>query len=359
MAGMKLDPLEKAAKQHFGVTDDLRETGYILSDGTFLDLSGRHEAIGYVRKGDRFVAKRGDDYLARQRSVDHRQLPATITDKLGKDSGSESMLAFMEKTGVLRVMPGVGFGVTNMPTVESIIAFMNGWKQAYKTDSVVVDILHTEGYTEDTQDITEPSVDKIVEFLDAHFSSPSMGATARRLEFFSDCVNWPRDQVDDLSDMIHVGKDITRATFLKSVNPDEMRDLEKQLGYERDPRRGLTMAKDYHVAYYKSTLRGCPAVYFVWSAIEHVFTDLACVAARPDAQEEPMGMSGGKTFTLVEQATKEAPFRDIPEDHHVFRGIERIVDGPSHHSKLAVGEKMTVQIRSAGKAGVYNIWRTA
>lgn len=66
-----------------------------------------------------------------------------------------------------------------------------------------------------------------------------------------------------------------------------------------------------------------------------------------------------KTFTLVEQVTKEAPFRDIPEDHAVFRGIERIVDGPSHHSKLAVGEKMTVQIRAAGKAGVYSIWRTA
>lgn len=181
---------------------------------------------------------------------------------------------------------------------------------------------------------------------------------AKRLEFFSDCVSWPEGQVDDLSAMIRAGRDITRATFLKSVNPEEMKQLERQLGYERDPRRGLTMANDYHVGYYRSVLRGCPAVYFVWSAIEHVFTDLTCAMARPN--QEGTEMSGStKTFTLVEQSTKEAPYRDIPEDHAVFHGVERVVDGPSHHGKLAVGEKMTVQIRSAGRAGLYSIWRTA
>jgi hypothetical protein len=281
----------------------------------------------------------------------------------------------------------------------------------------------------------------------------------QRLGFFSDCVHWPESQVDDLNAMISAGQEITRETFLKNVDPEEMRQLEEQLGYERDPRKGLTMKKDWAVSYYRSTVRGCPAVYFVWSAIEHVFTDLACI--RPPAatyfyhvttvlswqqiqrdqgfraadgvcgpgvylwdsideatqnQEDESsiiirvegdgpvpcsealgrfpeeegdrayyehvfvvpakagsiwrprvmklmggaGLSGAprKTFTIVEQATKEAPFRDIPEDHPVFRGVERIVDGPSHHSKLAVGEKMTVQIRAAGKAGVYSIWRT-
>jgi hypothetical protein len=287
---------------------------------------------------------------------------------------------------------------------------------------------------------------------------------AQRLSFFSDCVHWPEGQVDDLSAMIDAGQEITRATFLKSVDLQEMRDLEQQLGYERDPRKGLTMKKDWAVSYYRSTVRGCPAVYFVWSAIEHVFTDLACIRpptamgavatyfyhvttlhawkqiqrdrgfraddgvcgpgvylwdsideATQNQEDESsiiirvegdgpvpcsealgrfpeeegdrayyehvfvvpakagsiwrpramklmggIGLSGTpqKTFTIVEQATKEAPFRDIPEDHHVFRGVERIVDGPSHHSKLAVGEKMTVQIRAAGKAGVYSIWRT-
>jgi hypothetical protein len=330
-----------------------------------------------------------------------------------------------------------------------------------------------------------------------------------KLQFFSDCVSWPLDQVDDLSAMIRDGKEISRSTFLKSVNPEEMRDLERQMGYERDPRKGLTMAKDWAVAYYRSTVRGCPAVYFVWSAIEHVFTDLACLRppmmgaagnvapvlyhgtmkehlpaileqgiARgegwggantsgaflsgspegalywakiayqrergekvepdrfnrvhgheadqllavvtvqvpddqvdrlkadeeqfedvgadfspddwrqslekigdvrfegeippawirdvipPSAIEKGAKMSGQdpappKTFTLVEQSTKEAPFRDIQEGHPVLRAVERVLDGPSHYRELEVGQKMTVRIRASGTSGVYSIWRTA
>jgi len=328
-----------------------------------------------------------------------------------------------------------------------------------------------------------------------------------KLRFFSDCVHWPEDQVDDLKAMIDASETISRATFLKSVDPAEMQNLEQQLGYERDPRKGLTMAKDWAVSYYRSTLLGCPAVYFVWSAIEHVFTDLACI--RQPAQEEAAavpilfhgtlkksvpeilknGISKGegwggantsgaflaktpggalywakiayqrehgerleeyhfdrdhgkdadellavlavqipddqvgrlradeeqfedmgadfpvddwrqslekigdvrfegeipsawilevippskvqrgpemagteapqKTFTLVEQSTKEAPFRDIPEGHPVLRAVERVLDGPSHYSELEVDQKMTVRIRASGTSGVYSIWRTA
>lgn len=358
---MKLHPLEKAAKHYFGVTSDLRETGYILSDGTFLDLSGRHEAEGYVRKGDRFVAKR-DDYLARQRYTDHRQLPEAVTDKLKGGSGSENMLAFMQETDVLRVMPGVGFAVTRMPTIESIAAFMEGWRRAYRTDSVVVEILHPlEGHTVDTQEITDPTVDKIVEFLQDHFDSPSMGSPAQRLRFFSDCVNWPDDQVEDLKEMIYVGQEISRAVFLRSVDLEEMKELEQRLGYERDPRKGLTMAKDWCVSYYRSTLRGCPAVYFKWSAIEHVFTDLECLqrSGGEGSVAGPEDAPPVKTFTLVEQSTKEAPFRDIQEGHPVLRAVERVLDGPSHYSELEVGQKMTVRIRASGTSGIYSIWRTA
>jgi hypothetical protein len=184
-----------------------------------------------------------------------------------------------------------------------------------------------------------------------------------RLEFFSDCIHWPEDQVDDLNVMRRAGEEISRATFLKHVDSQEMKELEQQLGYERDSRKGLTMAKDFHVGYYKSKLRGCPAVYFVWSAIEHVFTDLKCVMARPPEDEESKEMSGsaGKTFTIVEQSTKEVPWglRDIPEDHTVFRSVERVIDGPASHAELNVGDKMTVRIRASGTSGIYNIWRTS
>jgi GNAT superfamily N-acetyltransferase len=183
-----MNPLEKAAKTHFGVTDDLSETGYILSDGTFLDFSGRHEANGYVRKGDRFVIKRGEDYLRYHRYVDHRMLPESITDKLGKydeSHASSVMLAFMQATGAMRIMSGVGFAVTRMPTFEAIDAFMRGWKQAYQSDPVIVDILHPDSYTkEDDVEIDDPDVEKIIEFLESYFNSPSMGAISQSKQHF-------------------------------------------------------------------------------------------------------------------------------------------------------------------------------
>jgi len=77
--------------------------------------------------------------------------------------------------------------------------------------------------------------------------------------------------------MVNAAQDITRKTFLKYVDQEEMIQIERDMGYERDPRRGLTMANDYHVSYHKSTLLGCPVIYFVWSAIEYVFADLNCL----------------------------------------------------------------------------------
>jgi hypothetical protein len=109
-------------------------------------------------------------------------------------------------------------------------------------------------------------------------NGPTMGAT-RKLPFFSNCVGWPLP-VPELQEMIDTSKTISRATFLKHVDPEQMKQLEEELGYTRDPRQGLTMAQDYHVSYEKSTLRGCPAVFFVWSAIEHVFVDPSCVGGR-------------------------------------------------------------------------------
>ena len=34
--------IQEAAKQYFGVTTDYKEAGYILPDGSMLDLSGKH-----------------------------------------------------------------------------------------------------------------------------------------------------------------------------------------------------------------------------------------------------------------------------------------------------------------------------
>lgn len=90
------------------------------------------------------------------------------------------------------------------------------------------------------------------------------------LRFYSRCVEWPIP-VEDLQTIVDNNVDITRETFLRHVDPREMLRQEQACGYERDPRRGLTMKKDYHVSYYRSTLYGSPVYYFCWSAIEYVF----------------------------------------------------------------------------------------
>ena len=51
--GGDVEALEQRAIAHFGVTDDIREAGFLTPTGKFLDFSGRHQSQGYVRQGDR------------------------------------------------------------------------------------------------------------------------------------------------------------------------------------------------------------------------------------------------------------------------------------------------------------------
>lgn len=75
-----------------------------------------------------------------------------------------------------------------------------------------------------------------------------------------------------INQMVETSRDISRRTFLRHVNMDSFREIENDLGYARTARDGLTMAKDWHVTYHKSTWRGRQCVFFVWSAIEYIFT---------------------------------------------------------------------------------------
>ena len=74
---------------------------------------------------------------------------------------------------------------------------------------------------------------------------------------------------------------VTRATFTKHVDKMDRESLENRLGY-RTARSGsirswnasrIYMTKDPHVSYYKGTYRGKPCYFFVWSGIEHIFTE--------------------------------------------------------------------------------------
>ena len=52
------------AKERFGTTNDIRECGYVLPDGSMLDFSGRHMVTGDT----------DTSHLKRRRSVDHREI---------------------------------------------------------------------------------------------------------------------------------------------------------------------------------------------------------------------------------------------------------------------------------------------
>jgi len=91
------------------------------------------------------------------------------------------------------------------------------------------------------------------------------------MQFMATCTTISKKDVPLLNAMIDKSKEISRRTFLRYVDPSDMRTVEHFLGYEQRATRGLTMANDWHVAYYRSTWGEQPCVYFTWSAIEHVF----------------------------------------------------------------------------------------
>lgn len=92
----------------------------------------------------------------------------------------------------------------------------------------------------------------------------------RVFRFETNCVN---STCKLITDMVEQEKPVGRATFLKHVDRDELREIEAGLSYEQHPSRGLTMAGDWHVSYHKSHYDGKPCYYFRHSAIEWIFVE--------------------------------------------------------------------------------------
>lgn len=89
--------------------------------------------------------------------------------------------------------------------------------------------------------------------------------------YYNNCVGWDSEDVNadgGLCNMIDSSVDITRSTFLKHVDREVLREIEKALGY---PMGRLTMAGDWAVSYHKSKLHGKTVYYFSHSCIEYVF----------------------------------------------------------------------------------------
>lgn len=119
--------IQESAKQYFGVTNDYKEAGYILPDGTMLDLSGKHE-----------VPPEDAKYYRHSRTVDHRMLGGenyngfSLEPWIGTGDGGELMCRFMQKSGAMRVdfKAHIASAMT-MPTAKQIQVLYYGVRGSY------------------------------------------------------------------------------------------------------------------------------------------------------------------------------------------------------------------------------------
>ena len=94
---------------------------------------------------------------------------------------------------------------------------------------------------------------------------PAVWAIApRSARLIGECPSLPERSIMDMQDN---SQEITRRQFLSYVRPEDMKEAEKALGYDRDFR----MAGDWHVSYHRAVFEGKSCVYFVHSHIEWVF----------------------------------------------------------------------------------------
>jgi hypothetical protein len=124
--------VEEDVLKTFGKTYDWKETGYILKDGTKLDLSGKHEGAA-----------------GGSRSVDHREIFDIYEDS--DVYGTEAMVEFMGR-GNIRVSPEYpGVNIQVEPTQEQYEQIQSmverlGWKEK----AFIVDIDNKNGDTIET-----------------------------------------------------------------------------------------------------------------------------------------------------------------------------------------------------------------
>ena len=103
-----VDRILKVNIEKFGLTRDPYEGGYLLPNGSMLDLSGRRDASGFKREGDYYVpsGRKGRDDFVGQRYTDHREviLPDGIKAPVGAHEASRyNMVKAMQATGAIRM----------------------------------------------------------------------------------------------------------------------------------------------------------------------------------------------------------------------------------------------------------------
>ena len=156
---------QSSAKSIFGITINPKETGYILDDGTRLDFSGRHYAGGYEKQGDRFIPTK-DDYLANQRSVDHREVGSELQ---GYDYGWEGLSKFMDETGAVRYdsVGGISLIDTNKPSKKQIEMIVNDYKSS--GNPLYIDIDNKSGANIASKEFNNPTINEVFDWISSQY----------------------------------------------------------------------------------------------------------------------------------------------------------------------------------------------
>ena len=89
-------------------------------------------------------------------------------------------------------------------------------------------------------------------------------------KYYGNCVCWP-GKINELCEMIDNAQQITRKTFIKNVDKKDRIFLEQNLGYTQQRKKGMVIADDYYVSYFKSKLKKTGVYFLAHSCIEYVF----------------------------------------------------------------------------------------
>ena len=146
----------KSAKEFFGKTYSWNETGYITTDGTKLDFSGRHDGGpgGY-------------------RAVDHRDIRDALGLDYGGDDYSGAMVQFMGE-GNIRISPeSGGINLSVMPTkaqFDSLADFISK-----NRGEVILDLDNTNGDTVSSTEYPKGThSSKVINDIKAYFENGTM-----------------------------------------------------------------------------------------------------------------------------------------------------------------------------------------
>lgn len=203
----------KSAKEYFGKTYNWNETGYITTDGTKLDFSGRHDGGpgGY-------------------RTVDHRD----IRDALGLDYGGEdysgAMVQFMGE-GNIRISPeSGGINLSVMPTkaqLDTLADFISK-----NRGEVILDLDDTNG---DTVSSTEypggTHSSKVINDIKAYFETGTMPQVSELGKFRYQL----RSTADIEQEMRDLKKEHTALQSRNRVLEQRVEDLKGEMRISKEP----------------------------------------------------------------------------------------------------------------------------